>query len=63
MSGGEQRLVRMVATLCPRTGVAWSASDIGFDERGAAGLHDWLQIVQASVADNWIYPTSMGGGV
>jgi len=40
MSGGEQRLVRLVATLCPRTRVAWSVPNIGFDERGAAVLHD-----------------------
>jgi len=48
MSGGEQRLVRLVATLCPSTRLASSVSDIGFDERGAAVLHDWLQIVQLS---------------
>ena len=61
MSGGEQRLVGLVATLCPRTRVAWSVSDIGFDVRGAAVLHDWLQIVQAQPLD-WIYPASTGGG-
>jgi len=62
MSGGEQRLVPLVATLCPSTRLASSVSDIGFDERGAAVLHDWLQIVHAQLLD-WIYPTSTGGGV
>ncbi len=61
MSGGEQRLVRLVATLCPSTRVAWSVSDIGFDERGVAVLHDWLQIVHAQLPDG-IYPVP-GGGV
>ena len=55
MSGGEQRLVRLVATLCPSVRVAWSVSDVGFDERGAAVLQDWLQIVHAQLPD-WIYP-------
>ncbi len=41
--------------------MAWSVPDIGFDERGAVVLHDWLQIVQAQLLD-WIYPTSTGGG-
>jgi hypothetical protein len=62
MSGGEQRLVRLVATLCPSTRVAWSVSDVGFDERGAAVLFDWLQIVHAQLLDE-SYPTSTGGGV
>ena len=62
MSGGEQRLVRLMATLCPSTRVAWSVSDVGFDERGAAVLHDWLQIVRAQLPD-WSYQPSAGGGV
>ncbi len=62
ISGGQQRRVRLVATLCPQVRVAWSVSDIGFDERGAAVLHDWLQIVRAQMPD-WISPTSTGGDV
>jgi hypothetical protein len=62
MSGGEQRLVRLVATLCPSTRLAWSVSDIGIDERGASVLHDRLQIVHAQLLD-WIYRTSTGGRV
>jgi hypothetical protein len=62
MSGGEQRLVRLVATLCPSTRVAWSVSDVGFDERGAAVLRDWLQIVHAQLLDE-SYPPPTGGGV
>lgn len=46
ISGGEQRLVRLVATLFPQARVAWSVSDVGFDEGGAPVLRDWLQIVQ-----------------
>ncbi len=46
ISGGEQRRVRLVATLCPQARVAWSVSDVGFDEGGALVLRDWLQIVQ-----------------
>ena len=55
MSGGEQRMVRLVATLCPRTRVPWSVGDIGFDERGAAVLDDWLQIVHGQLPD-WLCP-------
>lgn len=51
MASAEQRLVRLMATFCPRVRVAWSVSDIGFDERGAAVLHDWLQIVHAQLPD------------
>ena len=54
MSGGEQRMVRLVATLCPRTRVPWSVGDIGFDERGAAVLDDWLRIVHGQLPD-WLY--------
>src|SRR6476469_6946156 len=57
----------------PQTHVPWldagpsntdraTVSDIGIDERGAAVLHDRLQIVHAQLLD-WIYPTSTGGGV
>jgi hypothetical protein len=46
MSSGEQRLVRLVATLCPATRVPWSVAEIEFDERGAAVLADWLVIVR-----------------
>lgn len=46
MSSGEQRLVRLVATLCPRTRVLWSVDEICFDHRGAAVLQDWLAIVR-----------------
>lgn len=55
MSSGEQRLVRLVATLCPRTRVPWSVSDIGFDERGAAVLQDWLKVVHNQLPDQ-VYP-------
>lgn len=55
MSGGEQRLVRLVATLCPRTQVPWSVSDIGFDERGAAVLQDWLKVVHRQLPGR-LYP-------
>lgn len=41
MSGEEQRLVRLVATLSPTSRVAWSVCDVAFDERGAAVLQDW----------------------
>lgn len=50
MSGGEQRMVRLVATLCPRARVPWSVGDVGFDERGAAVFDDWLQIVHGQLA-------------
>lgn len=55
MSGGEQRMVRLVATLCPSTRVPWSVGDVEFDERGAAVLQDWLQIVHSQLPD-WLYP-------
>ena len=55
MSAGEQRMVRLVATLCPRPRAPWSVGDIGFDERGAAVLDDWLQIVRGQLPD-WLYP-------
>ncbi len=55
MSAGEQRMVRLIATLCSRTRVPWSVGDVGFDERGAAVLDDWLQIVHSQLPD-WLYP-------
>ena len=48
MSGGEQRMVRLVATPCRRPRVPWSVGDIGFDERGAAVLEDWLRLSMVS---------------
>jgi hypothetical protein len=54
MSSGEQRLVRLVATLCPMSQVPWSVSELGFDERGAAVLADWLVIVRRQLPD-WLY--------
>lgn len=51
MSAGEQRVVRLVATLCPETRVPWSVADIRFDERGAAVPQDWLQIVHGQLPD------------
>jgi hypothetical protein len=51
MSAGEQRVVRLVATLCLETRVPWSVADIGSDERGAAVPQDWLQIVHGQLPD------------
>lgn len=56
MSSGEQRLVRLVATLCPRVRVPWSVDEIGFDHHSAAVLADWLAIVRRQLP-NALYPT------
>ncbi len=48
-------MLRLVATLCPRVKVPWSVDDIGFDERGAVALDDWLRIVRAQLPEH-IYP-------
>ena len=54
MSSGEQRLIRLVATLCPATRVPLSVDEIRFDERGAAVLADWLVIVRRQLPE-WLY--------
>ena len=54
MSGGEQRMVRLVATLCARTRVPWSVGDIGFDKRGAAVLMTGCGLSTVSFQD-WLY--------
>jgi len=69
MSSGEQRVIRLVATLAQvyegdygrqrLRRVPWSVQDISFDERGAAILADWLAIVRAQLPEH-LY-TSRGG--
>jgi len=54
MSSGGQRLVRLVATLCPATRVPWSVAEIEFDERGAAVLANWLALVRRQLPE-WLY--------
>lgn len=41
MASEEQRLV---ATLCLSKRVRWSVDEVGFDDRGAAVLEDWLTV-------------------
>ncbi|SDU74884.1 hypothetical protein [Jiangella alkaliphila] len=55
MSGGEKRLIRLVATLGGRLG--WSPLDVSFDQRGAAVLADWLAIVHAQLPAS-MYPAA-----
>lgn len=47
MSDGIRRLARLLATLSVNERVAWSVSDVGYDDEGSAVMADWLQIVFA----------------
>jgi hypothetical protein len=50
MSSGEKRLARLIATLSIHK-TPWSVEEIGFDERGARILLDWLAIVRAQLPE------------
>lgn len=46
MSPGEQRIMRLLATLHPTKRVEWSMSDLdGLDERGGTLALEWVRIV------------------
>lgn len=50
MSSGEKRLARLIATLSIHK-TPWSVEEIGFDQRGARILLDWLAIVRAQLPE------------
>lgn len=51
MSGGEQRMCRLIATLHPTDRThGWHLADLQFDERGAAFFLDWTLVALTALA-------------
>lgn len=52
MSGGEQRMCRLIVTLHPTYRGGWHLADLVLDERGAAFFLDWTTLALTAVAWN-----------
>lgn len=50
MSGGEQRMCRLIATLHPTHRGTWHLADLQLDERGAAFFLDWTLVALTALA-------------